>query len=204
MKRFITLFSLLMIVMVLAACGGDDAGTDSGEAASDGDNAAAEGGDPDAPLELAEDEYYVIQATGAIDSTFRSTSWGGESPNRRFMDTGDWWTLVMGATNRVDEQEVSMIQLYILKDLEPGEYDISGGSILDTPDAENPVKLINANVRYPDFQILNDDEEISGTLTIDSLSDEGISGTINLTLMGEGGDIEATAVFDVPVVEVLE
>lgn len=188
---------LCILALLLTACGGDDngGGDGNGNGATVNDNASG-------PLALEEGQFYVIQAEGAINDRFTSTAWGGELPQRRLVDSGEWWTLLLGGSNRTDATEISLIQLNILKGLEPGTYDISEGSITG-PDDESPVTSNNVNVRYPDFEILSDDEEIDGTLTIDSISEEGMSGSIEMTLFGEGGEVQVEALFDVPAVEPL-
>jgi len=46
--------------------------------------------------------------------------------------------------------------------------------------------------------LLNDDEEFDGTLTIDAISDAGMSGSIDMTLATERGEVQVSAIFDVP------
>ncbi|MEQ8672482.1 MAG: hypothetical protein RLP44_29055 [Aggregatilineales bacterium] len=193
--RWITLLIMSSIVLLVAgACGGgsDDSNNNAGTIA------------PPEELTLEEGQFYMIQSTGAINDTIVSDNWGGAWPGRRLVDAGNWWTLLLGGSNSVDATAISLIQLNILKDLEPGTYTITEGGLLIDPSAETPVNLNNINLRYPDFEILNDAEEFNGTLTIEMISDAGMSGTIALSLYGEGGDVQVTAIFDVPVVEPFE
>lgn len=221
MNKLVKLILLsILVIGLIAACGGDDAtpepaagnddtasetSSDSNDSSSetsssDNNDSAAESADS---LSLGEGQFYIIQSTGAISDTYTGTSWGNIR-SRQLYDAGDYWTLVIGSTNRADAVEVSTIQLNILKGIEPGTYTITEGGLLTDPEPDTPVTLMNVNLRYPDFQILNDEEEFDGTLTITAISDEGMAGTVALSLMGEGGDVRVVAVFDVPVVEPIE
>jgi hypothetical protein len=190
MKKLIKLVVLFTaITSLMAACGGDTGGGGASE-----------------PLELGDDEYYVVRATGAISDTNRGTGWG-DFPNdaRGLFDEGDYRILAFTGGNQPGEVALSSLRFVILEDLEPGTYDVTGDTNVAytnyglTP--ENPVKLLQAEVRYPDYEILNDADEVSGSMTFDTISSDGMSGSIDITLSGEGGDVQVDGVFDVPVVE---
>lgn len=197
MKR-IFLIPVVLMMMMATACGDTQTATDNGDTTETQSSET---------LSLDEGQFYIIQATGAITDTFVGESWGDEWQTRRLFEDGaqdEYWTLRLGGNNGVDDTAVSLIHLAILKDIEPASYPVTEGNFLSSPDAEEPVKVIAVEVRYPDYQILNDAEEVSGTLTLDSMSDEGMSGSIDMTLTGEGGEVSVTTLFDVPVVGRLE
>ncbi len=191
MKKRLKLVVLMVAIVLLSACG--TAGGNGGDTASE-------------PLELGEDEFYAVRATGAISDTNRGTGWGDfADESRGLYDEGNYWTLSFSGGNRPDEPALSSLTFVILKGLEPGIYDVTGDANIAYTNSgltdDEPVKLLQAEVRYPDYEILNDSEEVSGTLTLDSIGDAGMSGRVDLTLSGEGGDVRVDGVFDVPVVE---
>jgi len=124
--RIILIWIVLPTVMV--ACADDS----TEESASTNNDAVVS----DELQTLEDREYYIIRATGAVDETVRGTTWGGESRNRRLFDMGTWWTLRLGGTS---PETINLIHLDILKDIEPGIYDLIAGSVVNTPDADSPV-----------------------------------------------------------------
>ena len=206
--RYKILLISLIGVLVLAACGGDSGQPADDTSGSDDDTTTDNSGNgsaaSSADLTLEEGQFYAMQSSGAINYAVVVDNWGGPWPNRRLVDTGNWWTLRLGGSNSVDAEAISLINLEILKGIEPGTYTLNEGSIVSSPDADSPVTVMNFNIRYPDFQILNDEEEFDGSITIESISDEGMSGRIDVTLFGEGGEVQLSALFDVPVVEPFE
>ncbi len=175
-----------LLILVLVACGG-------GNDAANGNDAPS-----DEPLALEEGQFYVVRASGAVNDTIVGTNWGGEDRNRRLFDMEDWWTLRLGGSNT---ESIALIHLDILKGLEPGTYTLTPGSVVNTPDTEEPVKVMFVEVNSA---ILNDEEEFDGTLTIDAVSDENMSGSIDMTLFTESGEVAVEALFDVPVVEAIQ
>lgn len=186
----------MLIALIVSGCG-----SDSGNSSANGNDES--GVTSSADLSLSEDQFYIISASGAINDTYASENWGGEWLERRLHENGvsgaEYWTLRLGGSNSVDATTISQIHLGILMGIAPGTYTIDEGGMMSAPNSEEPVQVFNINVRYPDFEILNDSDEVQGTVTFDTISDEGMSGTIDATLSGEGGEVQVAVRFDVPV-----
>ncbi|MEM9955207.1 MAG: hypothetical protein AAF846_26605 [Chloroflexota bacterium] len=205
MSSFWSILFAICIALLLTACEDnttsdassnnlDDVTVNTG---TNGENLSNDTGD----LSLQEGEYYVIQATGAINYLIASDVWGGQWISRRLVDAGDRWWLRLGGSNAIDEPAISVIDMELFKEIQPGTHDLGEWNLLTAPDADNPILIRNAHIRYPNYEILNMSEDFDGTITIDTISSEGMSGSITITLHGEGGDVQVNAVFDVPVVD---
>jgi hypothetical protein len=160
-------------------------------------------------LELEEGVYYKIRSTGAIEAEVTGTGWGdqkGVTQARGLWQESGYRMLIFKGGNQPGKEAISKLAFLLLDGIEPGTYEIGTGANLAYTKAglseEEPVKILNAEVRFPDYEILSKEDEVDGSLTLDEVSEKGMSGSAELTLTGEKDQTATVAVaFDVPVTE---
>jgi len=179
--------------MLLSACG-----QSSGDGGSPGtqDNGS---------LELSEGQYYKIRGSGAIDAQINGTRWENSEDYlaRGMRDKSGVRTVVFTGGNNPDKQAVSKLAFVLLEELEPGSYDVTGGANTahrrSGLNEDEPVKVLRAELRYPGFETVDDEDQVEGTMDVERNDDEGMAGTFDLTLTGEGGAVKVRGIFDAPV-----
>lgn len=190
MKKSIPMIATALCALALVSACGQNSGN---------------GGASAALLQLEEGQFYKIRASGALSDEINGTRWENTDGylTRGMRDKFGVRSVVFKGGNNPDQQAVSKLAFVLLEDLEPGTYDVTGGANTGYAKSglsdEEPVKVLQAELRYPSFETVDDEDQVAGTMNIDRNDDQGMTGSFDLTLTGDDGEVQVRGVFDAPV-----